>query len=779
MRRRRERRRRLVLLCDISGSMEPYTRAFLQLLVAAVGGADAEAFVFATRLTRLTSALRSRQPDLAIDRAAAAARDWSSGTRIGESLQRFNDEYGRRGMARGAVVVVICLMAGSGAIRPSSGGRWPACAGWLSGSCGSTRVRPRGAFAPLAGGMSAALPYATRSSVGITFDPDRGRRGDRGWIEAGQSFPLGARGSPVKFENAFDVQAPADQVWNTLMDVGRVAPCMPGAEVLEDLGDDRYRVGIKVKVGPISMLYRGEVEIVERDDASQRAVMRARAREARGQGTADAHVHMSLSEQAPSTHATLETDLQLSGRAAAMGRGVIGDVASKLIERFATNLAAMLAEGQAAAAAARAAAPTVTHPVAAPPAPPVPGVPMEPAEPVEEVPAVEAAPPAPAERQRRGESQAPAETPPTPAETPAAEEPTQPVVPPEPAAPPEPVEPPAPVEPIEAIEPVVPPEPVEPVEPVEPEPVAPPEPAAPPEPEPEPAGLIKPWSEPSEAASGETPPGPPEPPPAPEVPPAPEPVAAEPEPVANLPEPPEPPVPVELPRARHRGPAAGGGAARATGRAHRAARSAARGPGAAGCATGARARRAPGASGRAGGGPRAGAGDSGGGGRGARATAAPARPAAGGAGAATAATATGTAAGACPGARGVAAGGRDRAQHPVGPAQAAADAGGAGRSRRAYRAPADLAPTLSGPRRGQRRLRRVRFAEAAVVRAWRGKPRLRRETRAEVDVIRGPRSGAACPWSDDPRAPRGPGAPRQRIPMADADVQSPRGDQLE
>jgi uncharacterized protein with von Willebrand factor type A (vWA) domain len=107
MRRRVERPRQVVLLCDISGSMEPYTRAFLQFLHAGVGGAKAEAFVFATRLTRLTRALQSRQPDLAIERAAAAARDWSGGTRIGESLRRFNDEHGRRGMARGAVVVIL------------------------------------------------------------------------------------------------------------------------------------------------------------------------------------------------------------------------------------------------------------------------------------------------------------------------------------------------------------------------------------------------------------------------------------------------------------------------------------------------------------------------------------------------------------------------------------------------------------------------------------------------------------------------------------------------
>ena len=90
--RRRRRRvvpRRIVLLCDISGSMEPYARAYLQFLTcAARTGPNAEAFVFATRLTRLTRALASRNPDRAIQNAAAAVPDWSSGTRIGDALRR-------------------------------------------------------------------------------------------------------------------------------------------------------------------------------------------------------------------------------------------------------------------------------------------------------------------------------------------------------------------------------------------------------------------------------------------------------------------------------------------------------------------------------------------------------------------------------------------------------------------------------------------------------------------------------------------------------------------
>ena len=142
-RRRRVVPRRLVMLCDISGSMEPYARAYLQFLTCAAGsGPDAEAFVFATRLTRLTRALSSRNPERAIQRAAAAAPDWSSGTRIGDALKAFNDRHGRRGMARGAVVVILSDGWERGDPR-SSAARWSASRGWPTASCGSTPASAR------------------------------------------------------------------------------------------------------------------------------------------------------------------------------------------------------------------------------------------------------------------------------------------------------------------------------------------------------------------------------------------------------------------------------------------------------------------------------------------------------------------------------------------------------------------------------------------------------------------------------------------------------------
>lgn len=107
-RRRGERPRRLVLLVDISGSMEPYSRALLRFVHATVAaGTRVEAFTLGTRLTRLTRELATRDPDTALANAAAAVADWSGGTRLGESLRRFNDTWGVRGMARGAVVVIL------------------------------------------------------------------------------------------------------------------------------------------------------------------------------------------------------------------------------------------------------------------------------------------------------------------------------------------------------------------------------------------------------------------------------------------------------------------------------------------------------------------------------------------------------------------------------------------------------------------------------------------------------------------------------------------------
>jgi uncharacterized protein with von Willebrand factor type A (vWA) domain len=167
--RRRVHPRRLVLLCDISGSMEPYARAYLQFMHAArATGPYAEAFVFATRLTRLTKQLAGRNPQRAIRRAAEAAPDWSSGTRIGDALKEFNDRYGRRGMARGSVIVI--LSDGWERGDPDLVAREMQRLSRLAYRI--VWVNPRVAaqnFAPKAGGLVAALPYCDALVSGHTL----------------------------------------------------------------------------------------------------------------------------------------------------------------------------------------------------------------------------------------------------------------------------------------------------------------------------------------------------------------------------------------------------------------------------------------------------------------------------------------------------------------------------------------------------------------------------------------------------------------------------------
>jgi uncharacterized protein with von Willebrand factor type A (vWA) domain len=164
-RRRIEVTRRLVLLCDISGSMEPYTRGLLLFMHAAVEAGRVEVFAFATRLTRLTGALRTRDPDRALEAAAATVVDWASGTLIGQAFKRFNDEWGRRALARGAVVVIVS--DGWERQDPALVGREMArlarCAYavvWVNPLKGHVD------YQPLSAGMRAALPHVDRFLAG-------------------------------------------------------------------------------------------------------------------------------------------------------------------------------------------------------------------------------------------------------------------------------------------------------------------------------------------------------------------------------------------------------------------------------------------------------------------------------------------------------------------------------------------------------------------------------------------------------------------------------------
>jgi carbon monoxide dehydrogenase subunit G len=155
----------------------------------------------------------------------------------------------------------------------------------------------------------------------------------------------------MELVNEFRVPVPASTAWATLTDVERVAPCIPGAQLLSVDGDD-FTGAVKVKVGPITVSYKGEATFQAKDEAAQRVVIKANGKETRGSGTAAALVTAQLKDagsgNAPATHVVITTDLTISGKAAQFGRGVLADVSSHLIEQFAKNMEADLLGGPAA-----------------------------------------------------------------------------------------------------------------------------------------------------------------------------------------------------------------------------------------------------------------------------------------------------------------------------------------------------------------------------------------------------------------------------------------------
>src|SRR4051795_10943052 len=144
----------------------------------------------------------------------------------------------------------------------------------------------------------------------------------------------------MKLENEFTVPASIDEAWALLLDVPRVAPCLPGATVEDGGGDDgEYQGTMKIKIGPITASYKGTVKIQEANEASHTVAMRAQAKDARGQGTAAATITSTMQEVADGTKITVVTDMRVTGPAAQFGRGVMQDVSAKLMGRFADCLA--------------------------------------------------------------------------------------------------------------------------------------------------------------------------------------------------------------------------------------------------------------------------------------------------------------------------------------------------------------------------------------------------------------------------------------------------------
>ncbi len=145
----------------------------------------------------------------------------------------------------------------------------------------------------------------------------------------------------MELQNSFTVPSDIDTAWRTLLDVEKVAPCMPGA-TLESVDGDDMTGKVKVKLGPVSMTYNGKATFVSRDEATHTAVIEGTGKESRGTGTATAHVTTALVAEGDVTRVDVTTDLTITGKAAQFGRGVMQDVAGRIIDQFAANLATVL-----------------------------------------------------------------------------------------------------------------------------------------------------------------------------------------------------------------------------------------------------------------------------------------------------------------------------------------------------------------------------------------------------------------------------------------------------
>jgi carbon monoxide dehydrogenase subunit G len=147
----------------------------------------------------------------------------------------------------------------------------------------------------------------------------------------------------MELKNSFTVPADIETAWKTLLDVEAIAPCMPGA-TLESVDGDEFSGNVKVKLGPVSMTYGGQARFLSKDESTHTAVIEGTGKETRGSGTARANVTTAMVAEGPQlTRVDVTTDLTITGKAAQFGRGVMQDVAGRLVGQFATNLEGVIA----------------------------------------------------------------------------------------------------------------------------------------------------------------------------------------------------------------------------------------------------------------------------------------------------------------------------------------------------------------------------------------------------------------------------------------------------
>jgi carbon monoxide dehydrogenase subunit G len=174
----------------------------------------------------------------------------------------------------------------------------------------------------------------------------------------------------LEIENEFTVAAPADRLWFHLLDVERIAPCLPGAELTETVDERTWKGKVNMKLGPVSMTFSGTVAIEERDDAAHRVVLRAKGMESKGKGAANAAVTSWLEPSEETTTVKMVADIQLTGAVAQLSRGLLPEVSRKLTQQFADCLQESMLGAREPSLAVGAAEPGASEPGASTSSPP-------------------------------------------------------------------------------------------------------------------------------------------------------------------------------------------------------------------------------------------------------------------------------------------------------------------------------------------------------------------------------------------------------------------------
>ena len=181
----------------------------------------------------------------------------------------------------------------------------------------------------------------------------------------------------VEFDNSFDVPVPVDEAWDILMDIERIAPCVPGAELTEIVDENTYKGKVSVKLGPVALTFSGQTTFQEKDAATHSAKLRAQGTDTKGRGGAHANVGFNMEPSDTGTKVLIHTNLQLSGAVAQYGRGVgmVADLSQQIIGQFAKNLEENIIAPQQDAAAPE--TPAGATEAASPPPPPPPAAPVQ------------------------------------------------------------------------------------------------------------------------------------------------------------------------------------------------------------------------------------------------------------------------------------------------------------------------------------------------------------------------------------------------------------------